>query len=357
MEEIIRDILSMGSNWSKKQYKNNCLNYNGFTSSEIMELEKKHKIILPTFMRKMLTIEKTFNYEKTTFDFSNTRNIPYYITIQKKENHDFEFKVATDDWDGFVENLSNYRSYLKENFNHVELPTKEKDEFLVLVNEIDNESSEDGVKYPLLVVEKSKPNGEVYWINKTKNLIFPYAPSWIFGFWRLLFDLTFEGGEPCSLDYLQYIRLVEEDDDRIVVGFGVYYDNDGYYQIYSPFIAPYNSGEIVSYMVDCERIIIPDEEIHIRFDYPLSVDAILPFKNKGGFSRNDLFKCIQEGYIKIYREEEEAISKTDTETSTMKNDSSKGPYGIWGHVLRDLLLENLEYDKKKKLINKLGVSS
>ena len=76
-----------------------------------------------------------------------------------------------------------------------------------------------------------------------------------------------------------------------------------------------------------------------------------------GNSRTDLFKCIQEGYIKIYREEEEAISKTGTETSKLKNDSSKGPYGIWGHVLRDLLLENLEYDKKKKLISKLGVSS
>src|ERR1019366_10516912 len=60
------------------------------------------------------------------------------------------------------------------------------------------------------------------------------------------------------------------------------------------------------------------ESITIHFDYPLQRPVTFTFESAGGFTLVDLFRCIHEGYTRIYTSE--PLSYCPGE--------SKGPYGI-----------------------------
>lgn len=104
--------------------------------------------------------------------------------------------------------------------------------------------------------------------------------------------------------------------------------------------------------------IIKDDEIKIKFDYPLSGTFIFTEKCRGGWTREKLFKRIQAIYIQIYKEESKTNKKgsTDYIPGMLNRDYSDGKYGIWGHHITDLVLESIEYDKKTKVVT-LSVGS
>ena len=78
-------------------------------------------------------------------------------------------------------------------------------------------------------------------------------------------------------------------------------------------------------------------EITIRFDYPLMNPAELRFQSPGGFTMLDFLRCVHDGYTQIY-----AAEKNPGEIPGSYNRSkSEGPYGIWGHHIDDLCLEEI----------------
>jgi len=74
------------------------------------------------------------------------------------------------------------------------------------------------------------------------------------------------------------------------------------------------------------------------------------YENKGGFTRIDLFRCIYEGYKKIYDEEEQEVGDLGIYENLYNRKESDGKYGIWGHYLDDLFLEGVFYNLDLNLV-------
>lgn len=74
---------------------------------------------------------------------------------------------------------------------------------------------------------------------------------------------------------------------------------------WSPKVVGYSEPNARQNLLNPDKIIIKEEIIKIEYTYPLSTEVIFEYKNKGGFSRIDLWRCIYEGYKRIYEEEKE----------------------------------------------------
>ena len=131
-------------------------------------------------------------------------------------------------------------------------------------------------------------------------------------------------------------------------GFYIYYlDIEDHW---TPHIIDYADEELRNQIIRPDEIIIPDEKITLRITYPLSVELLYEYEQKGGFSRKDLFKIIYEEYKKIYDEEEAQVGDPGTYERLYNRKKSGGPYGIWGHYLEDLYLEFIRYDSKTRTV-------
>lgn len=117
-----------------------------------------------------------------------------------------------------------------------------------------------------------------------------------------------------------------------------------------PTVAAYEDEVRRKSLSNPDEIIIKDEKINIEFTYPLSVRVEFEYVKKGGFSRMDLWRCIYEGYKKIYEEEEAEVGDPGSYENLYNRKKSNGNYGIWGHYIEELYLESIRYDAKKKLI-------
>lgn len=117
----------------------------------------------------------------------------------------------------------------------------------------------------------------------------------------------------------------------------------------TPTIIDYEVEEVRNRLVEPDELIIKEEKITILFTYPLSVKVKFEFENKDGFTRLDLFRCIYEGYKKIYDEEEEEVGDPGTYDRLYNRGKSHGKYGIWGHYMDDLYLEIIFYDPIERL--------
>ena len=106
-------------------------------------------------------------------------------------------------------------------------------------------------------------------------------------------------------------------------------------------------------IIDPDDILISDESIKINFTYPLSLKVEFTFNNKGGFTRIDLFRCIYEGYKKIYEEEAATVGDPGRYKRLMNRRPSNGPYGIWGHYMEELIIERINYDPSTNTLNML----
>lgn len=125
-------------------------------------------------------------------------------------------------------------------------------------------------------------------------------------------------------------------------------------------VVDFKDENIRTNLVEGDKIIIPDERITIHFTYPLDNPVNFEYTHytgtSTGFSRYDIFRCIYEGYTKIYKEELET-GKLESKESIPKYNrpSSNGKYGIWGHYIDDLVIEGITYKKKnKELILDIG---
>jgi len=93
-----------------------------------------------------------------------------------------------------------------------------------------------------------------------------------------------------------------------------------------------------------DEVIIKAHTIEIEYDYPLSGAVRFKHTNRRGWTRKRLFKTIQRDYVRIYREEDDP------------NSGLESSYGIWGHDIGDLVLEEVIYDPDRKLVT-LGIGS
>lgn len=91
-------------------------------------------------------------------------------------------------------------------------------------------------------------------------------------------------------------------------------------------------------------------------NYPLDDDYffdIPPPKNpEKGLTVGEVVERIIDIYDEIYKEEEETSTITPGMIPGMMNrNRTDGKYGIWGHVLSDLFLTEVDYDPNENLIH------
>ena len=90
--------------------------------------------------------------------------------------------------------------------------------------------------------------------------------------------------------------------------------------------------------VDPDEIVINMNKIYVRYTYPLTNHVILEFTADNGFTRAELAKKVCAGYKQIYDEEEISGKPGYIRPGCLNRATSHGPYGIWGHVIDDLVL-------------------
>ena len=101
-------------------------------------------------------------------------------------------------------------------------------------------------------------------------------------------------------------------------------------------------------------------ELDCTIDYPLSTKCdfkiILP-ENKWRpgeyvFNTEDIVDQVCKKYHEIYREESETLSEIDKPNPHLINRGfSNGKWGIWGHDIGDLVLEEISLDTEKHRID------
>lgn len=103
-----------------------------------------------------------------------------------------------------------------------------------------------------------------------------------------------------------------------------------------------NGTPCPNHLIKPDEVVITETKINIKFEYPLTNPVTLSFVNPGGFTRFDFFRCVYEGYLNIYKEEESADEDPGMVPGMLNRARSDGPHGIWGHVIEDLFLEGVE---------------
>lgn len=94
-----------------------------------------------------------------------------------------------------------------------------------------------------------------------------------------------------------------------------------------------------------DEVITKSECIFIKFSYPLINEVIFQFTSKDGFTKKKFWECINQGYNKIFDDEEKAVGKAkricdiNPTSSLINRQATKGPYGIWGYKIGDLWIE------------------
>jgi len=79
--------------------------------------------------------------------------------------------------------------------------------------------------------------------------------------------------------------------------------------------------------------------ITIRFSYPLTKAVEFQTTSDTGFTKLDLFRAIYNGYKTIYTAEKDPGTMKGPLLNRAK---SKGPYGIYGHYMTDLVLDSVD---------------
>jgi hypothetical protein len=115
-----------------------------------------------------------------------------------------------------------------------------------------------------------------------------------------------------------------------------------------PWISFEDFDEQVKSLENPDELVIEDENLAIIFSYPLEKEFIFYFANKEGWTRKELGKAISEKYKEIYKEENDAAGDPGMIPGMMNRATSKGPYGIWGHVLGDLDLSSVNQNPDGK---------
>lgn len=102
-------------------------------------------------------------------------------------------------------------------------------------------------------------------------------------------------------------------------------------------------------LIGKDKIVIPEPKLTIIIDYPLTVPYKFELTSKNGFTRTHLINEISKHYYQLYEEEEKTatIKTIPIENRKIFNrNQTNGRYGIWGHDIGDLVLDEIHLYKK-----------
>ena len=83
-------------------------------------------------------------------------------------------------------------------------------------------------------------------------------------------------------------------------------------------------------IIDGDHVIIRAHTIEIVYNYPLNGSYRFMHTNKRGWTRKRLAQAIEKDYVYMYHKSER--------------------YGIWGHDIRDLVIEGIEYETRTHVV-------
>lgn len=100
-----------------------------------------------------------------------------------------------------------------------------------------------------------------------------------------------------------------------------------------------------------EKEIIAD--LYLSYPFTVVVKEEIKFN-----SLHQLITSIRNIYKKIYKEEEESLTKIDTNPNLYNRGNSNGKYGIWGHDIYELTIESIRIlEGKDKPLIEVGIGS
>ena len=98
-----------------------------------------------------------------------------------------------------------------------------------------------------------------------------------------------------------------------------------------------------------DEVVIKENLVRVSIDYPLTNQYEFTLTSNKGFTRRQLLLEISRNYFKLYEEEENtATIKTipiHKRTTMYNRNQTNGKYGIWGHDIADLVLDDIQVYK------------
>lgn len=101
-------------------------------------------------------------------------------------------------------------------------------------------------------------------------------------------------------------------------------------------------------LIGRDEVVIQEKEITVIVDYPLSSNYKFELISKNGFTRAQLIKEISKCYYQLYDEEEKTATIKTVPMQQRKifnRNQTNGKYGIWGHDIGDLVLDEIHVFK------------
>lgn len=103
-------------------------------------------------------------------------------------------------------------------------------------------------------------------------------------------------------------------------------------------------------LIGRDEVVIKEKELTVIVDYPLSSNYKFELISKKGFTRAQLINEISNRYYQLYDEEEKtATIKTVPmqQRKILNRNQTNGKYGIWGHDIGDLVLDEIHVFKNE----------
>lgn len=103
-------------------------------------------------------------------------------------------------------------------------------------------------------------------------------------------------------------------------------------------------------LIGKDEVVIPEKELTVIVDYPLSSNYRFELVSKNGFTRTQLINEISKRYYQLYDEEENTATIKTVPLQQRKiynRNQTNGKYGIWGHDIGDLVLDEIHVYKNE----------
>lgn len=103
-------------------------------------------------------------------------------------------------------------------------------------------------------------------------------------------------------------------------------------------------------LIGRDEVVIKEKELAVIVDYPLSSNYKFELISKKGFTRAQLINEISNRYYQLYDEEEKTATIKTVPMQQRKifnRNQTNGKYGIWGHDIGDLVLDEIHVFKNE----------
>jgi hypothetical protein len=101
-------------------------------------------------------------------------------------------------------------------------------------------------------------------------------------------------------------------------------------------------------LIGKDEVVIREKELTVIVDYPLLSNYNFELISKKGFTRAQLINEISKRYYQLYDEEEKTATIKTVPMQQRKifnRNQTNGKYGIWGHDIGDLVLDEIHVYK------------